>query len=124
MKAKYASTCVACNKEVKIGEEIFYDSENHNSVGKAIVCSDLECYKKQGGSTIKFDTKSSGYKYTPLTIEQMEERMNAIKDKAYPKALEVVKELMKMEEFKNLDPAEALVAVESFTRTFGAPYTR
>ena len=124
IKAKFTSTCPECQKEVKEGEEIYYDAENHNKNGKAIVCKDLECYKKQGGAPIEFSKGGGGYGKPQLTMAQMEERMKAIHEKALPLALETVKKIMEMKEFKGLQIEDALVAVESFTRTFGTPYMR
>ena len=124
IKAKFGSTCPECNTSITEGTDIYYDGEHKNKNGKAIVCSNIDCYKKQGGSSIEFQKSGGGYSKPALTIPQMEERMKAIHEKALPLAIETVIKIRGMKEFKDLGTDDAVVAIESFTRTFGTPYMR
>lgn len=56
MQAKFDSSCKICNKTWKIDEPIFYQKDPKS------VCSDQECFEKQGGKlfTGPFTPRSKG----------------------------------------------------------------
>jgi len=60
---QYRGSCHECDEAWKPGDKIYFDGDHKNSVGKSTVCTDIDCFKEQGG---KLDTDSSSeYKFNP-----------------------------------------------------------
>jgi len=49
LTSKYSSTCPECDRNIKVGDKIYYDGDNRNSYGKKIVCTNITCFREQGG---------------------------------------------------------------------------
>lgn len=71
IKAKWDDKCEKCGKSWKETEEIYWDADKTSAT-----CSDLECYKSKGGSTIEFPKGGGGggsksYGPQPRSVEDM-----------------------------------------------------
>lgn len=63
LTSKYSSTCPECDRVIKAGDKIYYDGDNRNSYGKKIVCTNLICFKEQGG--VLDEESSNEFSFVP-----------------------------------------------------------
>ena len=85
---------ISCS--VKIGSgAVFLTDKYHYDKDTKIACSDLECYKKQGGSAVEFN-KGGGSSYKPAPLRPIAERItdtNLALDNAVEQYKKVSKEI-------------------------------
>jgi len=89
LTSKYSSTCPECDRNIKVGDKIYYDGDNRNSYGKKIVCTDITCFREQGGvldedgsSEFRFILPKN-IEYDPMTFGLVEDLFNTIVIKAH-----------------------------------------
>jgi hypothetical protein len=128
MESKYAGKCSVCETPWKVGEQIHYSKD------PKIICTNMECFKEQGGSISEYNPQQtfggsskggSSYKSNypvPRTLEQKLSDMVVLDTQIAKLATDRLKVVE--QNIGTLETSEKLIFLESWARTIATSFNQ